>query len=106
MNYLKSWFVIDFFSTVPIDKIVEMSTAGTGGTGSDVRTLKMIRVLRLVRLLKLFRLMKMSKIITVIEREVDIDPIIWRLMTLFAQMGVCAHLLGCFWFFHHNLVID
>jgi hypothetical protein len=102
-NYLKSWFLIDFFSTVPIDKFV---MAFFPGNGSDARTLKMIRILRLVRLLKLFRLMKMNKIITVIEREVDIDPIIWRLMTLFAQMGVCAHLLGCFWFFHHNLVID
>jgi hypothetical protein len=102
-NYLKSWFVIDFFSTVPIDKIVEYFTAGTG---SDVRTLKMIRVLRLVRLLKLFRLAKMSKISQVIEREVDIDPIVWRLLSLFSQMAICAHLLGCFWFFHHNSVID
>ena len=45
-NYLKSWFLIDFFSTVPIDKIV---MAFFPGNGSDARTLKTMFFLIRVR---------------------------------------------------------
>ena len=56
-DYLTHWFVIDFLSTVPIDKIVAAFTKGGSGSGSDV---KLIRILRLARLMKLARVFKVS----------------------------------------------
>jgi hypothetical protein len=104
-NYLQTWFTIDFFSTAPIDRIVEAMMAGEEGGGKNIRSLKLIRTFRLIRLLKLMRLLKMAKLFQVIEREADIDPIFWRLFTLLAQMLVCAHTLGCFWFLIHVQVM-
>ena len=56
-DYLTHWFVIDFLSTVPIDKVVAAFSGGGGGDGNDV---KLIRILRLARLMKLARVFKVS----------------------------------------------
>ena len=70
-NYLEGWFTIDFFSTVPIDIIVE---SATGSVATEVRSLKLIRTVRLVRLLKLARLLKLSKFMENIDDYIDIGP--------------------------------
>lgn len=58
LKYLKTFFVIDFVSSVPIDRI---AAAALGGSGDRLRSFKLIRILRLVRLLKLFRLLRLSR---------------------------------------------
>ena len=83
-TYLKTWFVPDLLSTVPIDKVAEMFLGGgdiqaiedpslqLNATGdnrglnsnadlSSLSSLGLIRILRLARLLKLMRLLKLSK---------------------------------------------
>jgi len=85
-NYVKTWFVPDLLSTVPIDKVAGILLGGGGGSGdalstdegdlgfnatgildttsedlSSLSSLGLIRILRLARLLKLMRLLKLSK---------------------------------------------
>ena len=67
IKYLRGWFVIDLFSTLPIDTIasaVLTSTNNDNGSSLDqqLRALKLIRGLRLLRLLKLARLFKLKKL--------------------------------------------
>ena len=70
LNYFKLWFWIDFFSTVPIDRIGEAIARAQASGGADgLRTLKMIRALRLIRLLKLARVLKLKKLQVAFSRE-------------------------------------
>ena len=70
--YLRGWFSIDFFSTVPYGMIAEGIFGDTGSAGA-VRLLKMLKFLRIMRLMKMLR---MSKLKAVWERvEVRIGSI-------------------------------
>lgn len=55
MHYLKTSFFIDFFSTVPWDKIPLPIQ-----NESMLRMSKLLRVLRMAKLLRVFRLLKMG----------------------------------------------
>lgn len=96
-RYLTGWFLIDFFSTVPMDKIISM-LPGTNAKASNLRTLKLIRTVRLIRLVKLVRLLKLGKLINSIE-EFFRSPAVLQLFMLLFQVVFVAHLLACFWFF-------
>jgi len=76
LNYLTTWFMIDFCSIMPFDTVMTSYTLGklticetekcdTGDCGSGVNVLlrapkitKVLRGLRLLRLVKVFKLMK------------------------------------------------
>ena len=79
INYLKTWFFIDFFSTVPFDKII---MAAMDSSSSELRSIKVIRGLRLVRLTKMVRLIKMGKLTESIQDVVDFSPAVFKLLTL------------------------
>ena len=72
---MKSWFVIDVLSTIPIDRIAtfiaELGSTGNTDAGSSLRLMKLIRGLRLIRLLKLARVLKLGKIQDSIEEIFD-----------------------------------
>ena len=55
------WFLIDFLSTIPIDRIV---LAVNNGEGGRLRLMKLIRMLRLIRLVKLIKLLKFEEFFT------------------------------------------
>jgi len=102
-NYLAFWFVIDFFSTFPIDVIVEAIVASSSGGGSNAgtqtRALKLVRIVRLARLLKLARLAKMGKVVNILEEIMDLSPLVLKCLKLGGRLTVLAHLLGCFWYY-------
>lgn len=60
-TYLRSWFFLDFVSSVPFDFFVGLALSG--GTNT-LRSFQLIRILRLIRLLKLFRLVRLSRYMT------------------------------------------
>ena len=92
-QYLRTWFLIDFVSTIPIDYIIEKAH---GGGGQTLRALKLVRVLRLVRLLKLARL---GKLVALLEEEYNVNPVLLRYIRLLVQVYFIAHLMACFWFY-------
>jgi len=102
-RYLRTWFLVDFFSTFPVDRIVEAFASGVAST--QTRALKLVRIVRLARLLKLARLFKMGKLLKVFEEVIELSPIVMRCMKLGSRLIVMAHLLGCFWYYismHNN----
>lgn len=48
-NYLRSWFVVDFLSAIPVDMISTEKSR-------SMSLLKLVKLLRLLRLLRMFRL--------------------------------------------------
>ena len=61
-RYLRSWFLVDVLSTIPVDLLVEVFS-GTEDGSQSVGTLKLLRILRLARLLKMVRLLKINKLL-------------------------------------------
>jgi CRP-like cAMP-binding protein len=90
-SYIRTWFVVDFFSTIPLDTIIytlfEVPKA-------RLRTIKLIRILRLARLAKLAKLMTRGSIQLLLAM---INPAILRLMSLMGVIMFVAHFLSCFW---------
>ena len=91
-NYLRSWFLVDFFSTVPIERIVVLFLPDI--EGNNLRTIKMIRIVRLVRLMKLVKLLTRGALKDVIA---SVNPAVMRLITLMGVILFIAHFLACFW---------
>jgi hypothetical protein len=105
-RYIRSWFTIDFLSTVPIDMIVQLaltgSVGGCGGSGSSVRSIKLVRVLRLIRLIKLVRVLKLAKALDVLEEDYGVSPTMTRLAKLCLQMSFFAHMMSCSFYFSYS----
>jgi len=97
-NYLRTWFTLDFISTVPFDKIFQ-AIPQMAGNGAVFAILRLAKVLRLARLLKLMRL---SKFITILEDDLQINAAFIRLVKLFVEVAFIAHLMSCGWYFVSN----
>ncbi|GMH49804.1 hypothetical protein TrRE_jg7485 [Triparma retinervis] len=119
-TYLKTWFMPDLLSTVPVDKVAEIIIggpdggtlataavnctdsillgAGGGGGGNELAGFRLIRILRLARLLKLMRLLKLSKKGSNVDMNEFINPAIRKLLNVLGKIMFIAHLLSCIWF--------
>jgi len=96
-NYVKTWFIVDILSTIPIDKILS-SEGGDGVNASNTRSLKLIRVIRLVRLFKLVKLLKQQQSQET-EELISINPIVLKIAKLLITLVFIAHFFGCFFAF-------
>jgi CRP-like cAMP-binding protein len=95
-NYLKSWFVIDFFSTVPFDYILG---AFLNTPSNSLRSIKLLKVSRLLRLLKLARFAKLRKYIAKVEDSLGISPVAFELGKMIIEVIFISHLTSCFYWY-------
>ena len=105
-HYLRSWFFIDFTSSIPIDALLKLAE-GSGGAGSGselARSSKLLKMLRLLRLAKLMKLLKMSSIfkyartvLTYLEDHyhITISDSALKLIRLGFLVLMLAHWMGC-----------
>jgi hypothetical protein len=92
--YTRGWFVIDFMTTFPFDRIAGKFVADPG----SIRIIKMLRVVRLARLAKLAKVLQNGPLFEVLEDlTAGIDPSIFNVLFLFMQLFFCAHMIGCVW---------
>ena len=96
-NYITTWFVPDFVSTVPFDSIIPLVVEGV--SPATLRSIKLVRALRLFRLLKLARVVRLNRKMREAKVNELVHPIVYELGGLFARIFVIAHLLACM--FHY-----
>ena len=65
----------------------------SGGSGGFSKLLKVIRLFRLV---KLVRLMKLGRYMDAIEEQLGVQPAVFDLLVLMAQVTFVAHFFACF----------
>eukprot|EP00930_Biecheleria_cincta_P043155 TRINITY_DN2966_c0_g3_i1.p1 TRINITY_DN2966_c0_g3~~TRINITY_DN2966_c0_g3_i1.p1 ORF type:complete len:1469 (-),score=229.68 TRINITY_DN2966_c0_g3_i1:41-4447(-) len=94
-NYLRSWFMIDFLSTAPIDRIVEAVVADN--SNGQTRMLKLARFARLFRLMKLARMLKLFKLIELAESSVEVSPVLIKFLVLALNVAFLGHMIACIW---------
>ena len=93
-HYLRHWFIIDFFSCLPVGYISHFSSDSGGGGGDSFKAAK---ALRLFRLSKMLRLARVIRILRKYEETINLAPALGVIFTL-ACILFAAHLLACFYY--------
>ncbi|XP_072316632.1 potassium/sodium hyperpolarization-activated cyclic nucleotide-gated channel 4 [Eucyclogobius newberryi] len=102
LNYLKSWFVVDFVSSIPVDYIFLM----VDSLDSEVyRTARALRIVRFTKILSLLRLLRLSRLIRYIHQweeifhmTYDLASAMVRIVNLIGMMLLLCHWDGCLQF--------
>jgi CRP-like cAMP-binding protein len=106
LRYLKSWFVLDLVSSIPVSFIILWAGSSGGfGLGGDHRFY--LRVLRFIRLFKLVKLMHVKQKLTKLTVYID-DERLRRIILLLQSVlnvgkYVCMlfymlHVMACCWY--------
>ncbi|CAF0880985.1 unnamed protein product [Adineta steineri] len=101
-NYIKTWFIVDLLSSLPVDYLFLFFDSGDHSGGYTIaRTGRAIKVLRLVKLLSLLRLLRLSRLVRYIhqwEEFLSIASMVMRILNLLALIILLAHWNGCLQF--------
>nr|XP_046246482.1 potassium/sodium hyperpolarization-activated cyclic nucleotide-gated channel 1 [Scatophagus argus]XP_046246483.1 potassium/sodium hyperpolarization-activated cyclic nucleotide-gated channel 1 [Scatophagus argus] len=102
-NYLKTWFVVDFVSSIPVDYIFLIVEKGID---SEVyKTARALRIVRFTKILSLLRLLRLSRLIRYIHQweeifhmTYDLASAVMRIFNLIGMMLLLCHWDGCLQF--------
>ena len=100
-KYLKSWFIIDIISVLPISYFLNLD----GKYGSLTKISKLPKLYRLIKLTKLLRITKMSskgnlnKVTKFFMEKLKINANVERLFFFVLTFLLMNHLCACFWYF-------
>ncbi|CAI5639848.1 potassium/sodium hyperpolarization-activated cyclic nucleotide-gated channel 1 [Oreochromis niloticus] len=102
-KYLKSWFVVDFISSIPVDYIFLIVEKGID---SEVyKTARALRIVRFTKILSLLRLLRLSRLIRYIHQweeifhmTYDLASAVVRIFNLIGMMLLLCHWDGCLQF--------
>ncbi|KAG5271119.1 hypothetical protein AALO_G00176090 [Alosa alosa] len=105
-RYLKSWFLVDFVSSIPVDYIFLMVDLEARMGGSEVyRTARALRIVRFTKILSLLRLLRLSRLIRYIHQweeifhmTYDLASAMVRIVNLIGMMLLLCHWDGCLQF--------
>ena len=101
--YFRSWFALDFFSSLPIDLIFSLSVYGCSGevspqSGGVTSLVKLIRVVKLVKLIKLLRLLKLGQLIADLKDHYPIPEIALVSVQMAGFIVFAGHITACLWY--------
>ncbi|XP_017332890.1 potassium/sodium hyperpolarization-activated cyclic nucleotide-gated channel 2 [Ictalurus punctatus] len=102
-KYLRTWFVVDFISSIPVDYIFLIVEKGID---SEVyKTARALRIVRFTKILSLLRLLRLSRLIRYIHQweeifhmTYDLASAVMRIINLIAMMLLLCHWDGCLQF--------
>ncbi len=96
-RYLTSWFVFDLAASLPLSLVVP--TVGQGLRGVRLLRLpRMLKLLKVFRLLRVMRVLRASRYARSIQRYVNLNPAVLRLLTFIAAFMLFSHVAACLWF--------
>lgn len=98
IHYLKTWFVIDLLSTLPIDYIYQLWNDGTIASGSLFLTLRILRLTKLLSLLRLLRVARLVRYIYKLEELIGVDIKLISMINLIVMIIFFCHWNGCMQF--------
>ncbi|TSK53676.1 Potassium/sodium hyperpolarization-activated cyclic nucleotide-gated channel 2 [Bagarius yarrelli] len=88
-KYLRTWFVVDFISSIPVDYIFLIVEKGMD---SEVyKTARALRIVRFTKILSLLRLLRLSRLIRYIHQWEENDS--WSELYSFALFKAMSHML-------------
>jgi hypothetical protein len=106
MKYLKSWFLVDFLSVLPVSYLALAVTGECGTAGGNIKAFK---VIRLVRLLKMLKLAQLRNAWAMYEREYEGMEAAGKFIKVIAaaiMILYMCHLVACMWFYSGTVGAD
>ncbi|KAJ8354866.1 hypothetical protein SKAU_G00224330 [Synaphobranchus kaupii] len=104
-RYLKSWFLVDFVSSIPVDYIFLMVDLEARIDSEVYRTARALRIVRFTKILSLLRLLRLSRLIRYIHQweeifhmTYDLASAMVRIVNLIGMMLLLCHWDGCLQF--------
>ncbi|XP_056599195.1 potassium/sodium hyperpolarization-activated cyclic nucleotide-gated channel 2-like [Triplophysa dalaica] len=102
-TYLRTWFVVDFVSSIPVDYIFLIVERGMDS--EMYKTARALRIVRFTKILSLLRLLRLSRLIRYIHQweeifhmTYDLASAVIRIFNLIAMMLLLCHWDGCLQF--------
>ena len=98
-SYLKSWFIIDLMSSIPISLVLSFTNQG-GNSVLNIRIIKrsrLPRLYRLLRLIKLMRLYKSNKFIEKMINQFNMSMTVNKIIKSIIMIVFLLHIVGCLW---------
>eukprot|EP00241_Pyramimonas_parkeae_P000071 CAMPEP_0114263918 /NCGR_PEP_ID=MMETSP0058-20121206/22851_1 /TAXON_ID=36894 /ORGANISM="Pyramimonas parkeae, CCMP726" /LENGTH=1306 /DNA_ID=CAMNT_0001380401 /DNA_START=267 /DNA_END=4187 /DNA_ORIENTATION=+ len=114
MHYLKTWFLIDIVSVLPVDTALRIQSgtfvcsfymdgcAGGDRVGGEGQYFKIVKMLRLVRLVKLLRLMRVGRITNRYKDDMFSALRFMSCLRLIGIMIYLGHIFGCMFYYFSN----
>uniref|UniRef100_A0A8C1ZU72 Hyperpolarization activated cyclic nucleotide-gated potassium channel 4 n=1 Tax=Cyprinus carpio TaxID=7962 RepID=A0A8C1ZU72_CYPCA len=103
IKYLRSWFVVDFISSIPVDYIFLI--VETRIDSDFYKTARALRIVRFAKILSLLRLLRLSRLIRYIHQweeifhmTYDLASAMVRIVNLIGMMLLLCHWDGCLQF--------
>lgn len=102
-RYLKTWFLLDFLSCVPMDVVISLPMSSNSNEYAAHPT-GFLTVFRFAKLLKLLRLFRDGRLAKVCEKKLGlyISPIVKQMGRLIFVILASCHLISCGWFYLVN----
>jgi hypothetical protein len=97
-NYLKTWFVLDVVTCLPVSYVMMIIKNNTESAGAG----KEVRAFKILRLLKLGKLLRVARIIRIINRyqeELRKFMAAFGSIILSCVVFLFCHLIACMWFY-------
>ncbi|XP_072038244.1 potassium/sodium hyperpolarization-activated cyclic nucleotide-gated channel 3-like [Amphiura filiformis] len=100
IHYLKTWFVVDFVSSIPMDYIFLMFDDNSRSSHIyEVSTaLKFLRFMKLLSLIRLLRLSRLLRFVGQYEQVFNVASAVIRIWNLIMIMLLIGHWNGCLQF--------
>ncbi|XP_042608605.1 potassium/sodium hyperpolarization-activated cyclic nucleotide-gated channel 3-like [Cyprinus carpio] len=103
VRYLRSWFTVDFISSIPVDYIFLI--VETRIDSDFYKTARALRIVRFTKILSLLRLLRLSRLIRYIHQweeifhmTYDLASAMVRIVNLIGMMLLLCHWDGCLQF--------
>uniref|UniRef100_A0A8C9S5W4 Hyperpolarization activated cyclic nucleotide-gated potassium channel 3 n=2 Tax=Scleropages formosus TaxID=113540 RepID=A0A8C9S5W4_SCLFO len=104
-KYLRSWFLVDFISSIPVDYIFLVADLEARLDPEVFRTARALRIIRFAKILSLLRLLRLSRLIRYLHQweeifhmTYDLASAVLRIMNLIGMMLLLCHWDGCLQF--------
>uniref|UniRef100_UPI00358E5FEC potassium/sodium hyperpolarization-activated cyclic nucleotide-gated channel 2-like n=1 Tax=Myxine glutinosa TaxID=7769 RepID=UPI00358E5FEC len=102
-KYLRTWFLVDFVSSIPVDYIFLIVESGID---TDMyKTARALRIVRFAKILSLLRLLRLSRLIRymhqweeIFHMTYDLASAVMRIFNLIGMMLLLCHWDGCLQF--------
>ena len=102
-SYIKSWFLLDLISCLPLDYIFS-SQKQTTIFNKFLRILKVTRMYRIIKILRLLKLMRFfrSQFVQTLSNDQFFQSRIKRTFTFLVAICFFVHITGCIWYYVSN----
>ena len=98
VHYLRTWFVIDLVSALPVDLILLAFGMDTESSSQQYRINKLFKILKTFRLVRVLRLARLARIMARFRAIFNVKYSILTIFKFFIVVAFVAHWIACFWY--------